>query len=56
MVPAGKKQFSVTLDESLLTDLDRMAAEQHRSRSNMVEWLLARVIELGKAVIGDANR
>ena len=56
MVPAGKKQFSVTLDESLLEELDRMAGVQHRSRSNMVEWLLARVIEIGKAVTSDANR
>lgn len=51
-VPEGKRQFSITVDDELLAELDRLSAEQRRSRSNMVEWLLARSIEFGKAVSG----
>lgn len=42
---AHKRPISVSLPLDLLARLDREAAEQQRSRSNMLSALLARALE-----------
>lgn len=42
---AQKRPVSVSLPPALLERLDREAAEQQRSRSNMLSALLARIFE-----------
>jgi metal-responsive CopG/Arc/MetJ family transcriptional regulator len=51
-----RRSVSVQLDESVLEVVDRLAAEQRRSRSNLIEWMLTKSIEFGMVVISGETR
>lgn len=41
----GKAQISISLDESLIEKIDRLAAGQNRNRSNFIATALAEVCD-----------
>ncbi|WP_042051899.1 ribbon-helix-helix domain-containing protein [Aeromonas dhakensis] len=43
--PAKKPPFTIRLDEAALAKLDEWAAQEHRSRANLVQKILAEAIE-----------
>ena len=41
----GRTKITVDLPDDLLAVIDRLAEREHRSRANMVRWLLLAALE-----------
>lgn len=43
-----RQNISVTLDDKILDEIDKMSSEENRSRSNMIEILLSKQLKKEK--------
>lgn len=44
-----KQSISITIDDKLIEELDRLAEKERRSRSNMIEILIEKQMEEDKS-------